>query len=465
MMLVSSLVFGQSTRDSANQDGNDEQAVLRAHTNGQIEPNAGNWRTWVISSGKDYRVPPPPRRTQTLAELRGLANLIRFNNAEDLQQISYWDAGAPAYRWIDLINARLMAGTPTTPIPHRVYTYVALAMYDATIATWESKYTYNRPRPSELDPSLPTALPVPDSPSYPSEHAAAAQAAATVLAHFLPAEAGVFQTMAEQAGWSRVRAGLQYPSDYHAGLDLGRQVGEQVIAKANLDGSAAPWTGSVPVGPCKWTGANPGNVTAANWDPLLLDSPGQFRPAPPPACDSPEVQAETAAVRNFPRTFVTNYKAYYWQSPDGLHQWPYRYADKWISEDRLDRNPPRVARIYALIAAVYFDAFIASQDGKFAYWYMRPHQLDPAITPLFAVPNFPSYPSNHSTFSAARSEILAHLFPTRADFIRAVGKEAGDSRIWAGIHYEMDNVAGMQLGKSVAQVFISRAQSDGSQPD
>ena len=44
-----------------------------------------------------------------------------------------------------------------------------------------------------------------------------------------------------------------------------------------------------------------------------------------------------------------------------------------------------------------------------------------------------------------------------------VGKEAGDSRIWAGIHYQMDNVAGVQLGKSVAEVFIARAQSDGSE--
>jgi membrane-associated phospholipid phosphatase len=395
--------------------------------------------------------------------LRSLADLISHNDANTKQQIAFWDAGAPAYRWIDLINARLLAGTPTTTYPHRVYTYVALAMYDATIAAWESKYFYNRCRPSELDHHLPTALPVPNSPSYPSEHAAAAQAAATVLAYFLPAEAESFQTLAEQAGWSRVLAGLQYPSDYHAGLALGRAVAEKVIEKASADGSDAVWTGAVPTGPCKWIGSNPGNVTATGWTPLLLSSPSQFRPAPPPACDSPEVLAETAAVRNFPRTFVTNYKAFYWQSPEGVNTWPYRYADKWIFEDRLDQNPPRVARTYALIAAVLFDAFIASQDGKFTYWYIRPHQLDPAIVPLFPVPNFPSYPSNHSTYSAARSEILAYLFPSRADVIRAVGKEGGDSRIWAGIHYEMDNVAGRQLGKSVAQVFISWAQSDGSQ--
>ncbi len=83
--------------------------------------------------------------------------------------------------------------------------------------------------------------------------------------------------------------------------------------------------------------------------------------------------------------------------------------------------------------------------------------------PLFPVPPFPSYPSNHSTFSATRAEILAYLFPTRADFARALAKEAGDSRIWAGIHYQMDNLAGVELGKSVAELFIGRAQSDGSQ--
>ncbi len=178
---------------------------------------------------------------------------------------------------------------------------------------------------------------------------------------------------------------------------------------------------------------NPGNATAANWTPLLLTSPSQFRPAPPPPCDSAQVQAEVALVRNTPRgvtAFATNYKAFYWQSPEGLNYWPFRYLDKWLFEDGLDRNPPRAARAYALVTAVLFDAFIGTQDGKFAYWYIRPSQLDPAIVPLFPVPNFPSYPSNHSTFSAARSEMLAYLFPTRADYIRGIGKEGGDSRWW-----------------------------------
>jgi membrane-associated phospholipid phosphatase len=435
------------------------------HRHDQIEPHAGQWRTWVISSGEDYRVPPPPSPARTRAELRWLEDLVRHNDDASRQKITFWDAGAPAYRWIDLISARLLATPPvaTTAFSHRVYTYVALAMYDATVATWESKYHYRRSRPSLAEPHLRPVLPVPDSPSYPSEHAAAAQAAAAVLAHFLPAEATSFQAMAEEAGWSRVLAGLQYPSDYQAGMALGRRVAEQVIAQSRLDGSDAVWTGSVPTGDCKWVGTNPGNVTAASWNPLLLSSPGQFRPPLPPDCHSPEVTAEKDFVRNFPRTFVTNYKAFYWQSPEGLHHWPYRYLNQWLFEDGLDRNPPRAARAYALVAASFFDSFIASQDGKFAYWYIRPHQLDPAIVPLFPVPPFPSYPSNHSTLSATRAEVLAYLFPTRADFIRALGKEGGDSRIWAGIHYPMDHAAGVALGQSVAEVFIDWAENDGSE--
>ena len=459
---VQTRTIGQEQERGSGQNGrfDDNDGVRSRH---QIEPTAGAWKPWVISAGKDYRVPPPPGRAATRRELETLEDLTRHNDATTRRQIAFWDAGAPAYRWMDLINQRAFAGRPLTPFSHRVYTYVALAMNDATIATWDSKYYYRRARPSEVDHDLATAAAVPHSPSYPSEHSATAWAAATVLAYLLPAEAAAFQAMAEEAGRSRVLAGLQYPSDDEAGAELGRKVAQAVIAHAQMDGSALPPVGPRLTGPCNWVGGTPGNFGAQNWQPLLLTSPGQFRPPEPPSCTSAQVLAEAATVKNFPRTFVTNYKAFYWQSPEGLNTWPYRYADKWMFEDGMQQNPPRTARAYALIAAAMFDAFIASQDGKFTYWYLRPHQLDPTIVPLFPVPPFPSYPSNHSTFSAARSEILAYLFPTRADFIRAVGKEAGDSRIWAGIHYQMDNVAGVALGRAIAGVFVVRAEQDGSQ--
>ena len=52
-----------------------------------------------------------------------------------------------------------------------------VAIYDATVAAWDSKYTYNRPRPSEMQPDLETAIHNPSSPSYPSEYAVTAGAA------------------------------------------------------------------------------------------------------------------------------------------------------------------------------------------------------------------------------------------------------------------------------------------------
>ena len=129
----------------------------------------------------------------------------------------------------------------------------------------------------------------------------------------------------------------------------------------------------------------------------------------------------------------------------------------------MDANPPRAARAYALLGVTSYDGFLASQDGKFTYWYLRPAQLDTSLTPLFPAPNHPSYPSNHATLSGARAEVLAYLFPAHADEIRAVGKEAADSRLWAGIHYQMDLNSGNELGTKVAQKVIDWARKDGSQ--
>ena len=138
--------------------------------------------------------------------------------------ITFWDAGSPAYRWIDLVNSRLLADQPI-PNAHRIYTYMTMAMYDATIAAWDSKYFYNRPRPSETDSTLTTVLPTPRSPSYPSEHAVTAGAAAAVLSHFFPDEAASFQAMAEEAAQSRVLAGRPVPKRFRRRPGTGAEGG------------------------------------------------------------------------------------------------------------------------------------------------------------------------------------------------------------------------------------------------
>lgn len=438
-----------------------------------VEPSAGTWKTWVLPSPREFSVPEPPDAQDTRAERARIKELMDQATKDPamMAKIKYWDAGSPGYRWMEALINRLTPTTPGTTMA-RAYAYLSIAIYDSTIATWNYKYQYNRARPSHAEGAaqanirLDALLDVPGSPSYPSAHSAVAFAAAEVLAAMFPADAAMYRAMAEEAGQSRVNAGVNHPSDHTAGAELGKKIGLAVMAKAAADGSTTPFTGTMPTGKCFWTGTNPGNAGAVNWRPFLLLSASEFRPAPPPACDSPQMVKEVADVKNFPRAvsnFVTNERVFYWQGVDGREIWPYRLANQWMAEDRLDKNPPRAARAYALLAVSYFDVFIASQDGKFTYWYLRPHQLDTTITPLIPVPNFPAYPSNHSSFSATRGEILAYLFPTRAAQARAMAKEAGDSRIWGGIHYEIDNAAGVELGKKVAGKFIDWANKDGSQ--
>ena len=444
--------------------------VVSAHaqdTASQIEPGAGSWKTWVISSGKDFRVPPPPDAGSTKAELEWLRGTIAEKDSRIAAQVKFWDAGPPAYRWIELLNNRVIAGADITPIPPRLYALVTSAMSDATIAAWDSKYAYKRQRPSEVDTTLRTRLPTPRSPSYPSEFAATAFAAAGVLSYFFPNEAPSFQTLAEEAGKSRLYAGLEFPSDYTAGAELGRRVAAQVIERAKTDGGDAVWTGTIPTGKCNWIGvpgATPVYVTAPGWKPFLLSSASEFRPPPPPACDSPEAQADVAEVRNFPRSpataFGTLQRAVYWQSLEGVNFFHFVIANRWIFEDKLDQNPPRAARVYSMIANAYYDALIANHDAKYTYWYIRPPQLDPSIVPSIPLPNHPSYPSNHAALTTARMDILAYLFPQHADEAHAIAVEAAESRIWGGIHYRIDLNAGYPVGRAVAQKYIAWASAD-----
>jgi hypothetical protein len=130
-------------------------------------------------------------------------------DAATLDRIAYWDAGAAPYRWTETliewahVRSPLAAGEQ-----RRAFALVTVAMHDAMIAAWDAKYAYNRPRPTEQDASLTAAVAVPRSPSYPSEHAAAASAAAAVLGYLFPTDAEGFAGMAEAAGALRRPGGV-----------------------------------------------------------------------------------------------------------------------------------------------------------------------------------------------------------------------------------------------------------------
>ena len=129
----------------------------------QVEPGAGAWPTWTLGSGADLRLPPPPDEAATRVELAELEALAARRDAAALDRVSFWDAGAPAYRWNELI-ARYQVGKPRSP---RVLSLLNVAIYDATVAAWDTKYTYNRPRPAAYMPGFATAIPTPASPATP----------------------------------------------------------------------------------------------------------------------------------------------------------------------------------------------------------------------------------------------------------------------------------------------------------
>src|SRR5215813_7148079 len=147
----------------------------------QVEPGAGKWKTWVIPSGNAFRLPAPPDSEITTTELRWVKDCISQRDQAALASIHYWDSGSPGYRWMQIAQQSVVnAGLPA-PLQTRALALVATAISDAMVAAWDSKYTYNRAHPSELDPAVAPVVAVPKSPSYPSEHAVAAGAAAAVL--------------------------------------------------------------------------------------------------------------------------------------------------------------------------------------------------------------------------------------------------------------------------------------------
>ena len=435
---------------------------------GGIEPNAGNWRTWVISSGKDYRVPPPPGPAETRAELRTLAELISHNDASTAATIAFWDAGAPSYRWIDLINARALAGHCRSRRMRIASTPMSRSRCTTRPSRRGNRSTTTGVRgPARWTTSCRPRLQVPNSPSYPSEHAAAAQAAATVLAYFFPQEAQTFQAMAEEAGWSRVLAGVQYPERLlRRARRSDRQVAEQVIAKAagrrvgrSLERQRSHRALQLDRRRTRETSP------PQNWKPLLLALAESVPSAGSAGVRlSPDVQAEARPSADFPRSVRHQLQGVLLAEPRRTEH----LAVSLCGQVDVRRRPrPESAARGARLRAHRRGAVrrVHRQPGRQVHLLV--HQAtSSSIRRSFRCSRCRTSRATRRTTRrsprhARRSSRICS--PTRADFIRAVGKEAGDSRIWAGIHYQMDNVAGVNLGRSVAGVFIDWAKNDGSE--
>ena len=98
-------------------------------------------------------MPAPPDSAATAAELEQLRGLTAQRDAAALTRIQYWGHASPSYRWNDMLTDISAAN----PIPGggglRAFAMMNVAVHDAMIAAWDSKYAYNRPRPAvEVQP-------------------------------------------------------------------------------------------------------------------------------------------------------------------------------------------------------------------------------------------------------------------------------------------------------------------------
>jgi PAP2 superfamily len=443
-------------------------AVPTTNKVNQLEPKAGTWKTWILTDGKQFRQPAPPDKAATEAEIKQLKEMVAQRDNAALEKIAYWNAGGPAYRWNELLVTYALKNNLGVNMASRHMALFHTGLYDSMVAAWDSKYTYNRLRPSEVDATLTTVIANPNYPAYPSEFAVAAGYSAAVLGYIFPNDAAFFDKQAEEAVKSRLLAGVDYPSDIKTGLELGRSIATITIERGKADGSDAKWTGSVPTEAGKWTGTNPAAPTAGTWKTWILSSGNEFRLEPPPASDSAQIQAELNELKEIQskRTPKQNADAFFWEyGAGGLRVYDFwnTHTTKKIFEYNLDQNPVRSARIYALQSVALYDAGVACWDTKYAYWAARPAMVDKDFKTTFNAPNHPSYPSAHSCFSTAEALTLSYLFPHDAATLKGLADTAGEARLWAGIHFRSDIVAGNTLAQNVTQKLLERAKTDGSQ--
>jgi len=199
-------------------------------------PAIGGMRTFFTDSGNSFRTTTAPapgsaRFTTDIAEVRAYTEAP---TAETTRIAKFYDmttgtlaGGFWNERAVELLRMHKAGERQTATV---MFTLNA-AMMDALVACHDAKYVYWVPRPSQADPSIKPLIGVPNHPSYPSNHSCLSTAASLVLAHFFPQERPRMESIATEAGVSRIYAGLHYRFDVEAGEDIGRKVANAAIAR------------------------------------------------------------------------------------------------------------------------------------------------------------------------------------------------------------------------------------------
>jgi hypothetical protein len=404
------------------------------------------------------------------AELDELAATSAMRTTDQAAAVERWSAKPAPVGWSEVFleTVRKLRLNPLRTA--RALALLNVAVYDATIATWQVKVQVRRPEPSVSGAGIsPMGVADPIS-SYPSVDAAIAEAAATTLTALYPVDADKYRALAEEAIDARLWSGRNTRSDVEAGRVLGRAVGALAVERAHSDGADE----TVRLAPPDFAGAwrpippavlPPIEAGAMIWRPWLLSSPSELRPGPPPTYGSPDWQAEADEVVRVTEQLTPEQLeiARAWNDGVGTDTPPghwIRIASELI--ERHDADASRSARILAYLSMAEADAFISCWDAKMAYWSGRPAQLIPDFASTIPTPNFPSYTSGHSSVSGAAATVLGAFFAADRERLSAMAEEAAMSRLYGGIHFRADNEVGLTVGRRIGDLAVARAMEDRS---
>ena len=199
-------------------------------TFGQVTP-------YYLSSGAQFRpaAHPPYGSAEFQAGADEVVTRSTTRTPQELAMALKWDMPAgthtPIGYWNEVAATYVAAAGLDERAATEVLSVMHAAVFDALLGCWEAKYHYWLLRPSQAAPAVSLALPLPNHPAYPSGHSCASASAAGVLAHFFPEREAELATLVEEAGLSRIVAGIHYRFDVTAGQELGRRVAALAVSR------------------------------------------------------------------------------------------------------------------------------------------------------------------------------------------------------------------------------------------
>jgi undecaprenyl-diphosphatase len=116
-------------------------------------------------------------------------------------------------------------------------------------------------------------------------------------------------------------------------------------------------------------------------------------------------------------------------------------------------EPLRLLIPWAAVAA----SWTVAEGAKYLFDRARPFLWDTEIAPLTKTPSSSSFPSGHSATAAAGVLTLSAVYPSLAPALVLSGVLVALSRVYLGVHYPFDVLAGLLIGTATAAVVLALA--------